>query len=1074
MPAKFPLSKEQVIASKTFGAELGVSASAGSGKTTVLVERYLEAVRKGAWPDSILAVTFTDKAAGVMKDRLRRRARESGLVELGRRLDGGWIGTIHSFCARFLKENPIEAGVDPLFKVLGRGEQEMVMNAVIDDLFELEASNELFIAMLTDMNEDNLRAALKDFYDKLRAYAGDKELLRFDTGEKKRLELERDLAAACERYSDTGKNASAPEEKLAAVCRLAVEVLQGKTQGWERRTALLSAFEDLKANSPKTKEAVYELRGLAEGWSSAVVQTLAHPYKNEWRRLAAKFTEAYDAEKRRLAAHDFDDLLFFTWRALSGTTVECRALRKRTQERFKFVFVDEFQDTSVLQAKILDLLKRPGNLFVVGDVRQSIYKFRHAHPEIFLETLARSKPLSLTENYRSRPEILELVNRVFRTVFEHYEPLKSKRRFLIKKHEALEWLAVPKNERTLEEARVTEARSVAARVRALVDSGFQVEEGGRPRPVRWRDIALLLRKSTNSRVYEKELESLGVPFYVNKGRGFYEKTEVSDVVNLLKLIENPSENVAAAAVLRSPLVQISDDALYWLSRKRLAEKPERALHWALLHHEEVKELSAEDRARIADFLMLLARLRAEKDRVKLSALVQDALVSVSYEAKLLARPNGRQALANVRKLVEMAAAVEDKSVRGISDFILYLESASESSETESEARMVGEEEDVLRILTVHAAKGLEFPVVVLADLGSEGGQPFHPAFRCSAKEGLGARLKDPDTLEYCEDTVYAAIKAEEKKKEDEESDRILYVALTRAEEHLILSGVNEGSVMKRLGDALADGRSKFTYVGIVDGKPEAPKPAPRLVDSLPASADEKIWKAIEERLAPIEKAYESLEDLTVSRLREAAAPKDAFEAELEPKEAKEEETEDATPRNEYGTIFHFLMESAARQTPRGQLPAERLASVTAPLTAPERKEIEASFTAFWKGALGASVKRSSKCYPELPFIYKTRHGLLKGQIDLVYREKNGSWTIVDYKTNRLLKPGDKERAVTVYKTQMALYALAFWKLHGHRPEKAVLYFAATDETAEFTWSQTELEGMAGELDGWFRKALDFS
>ncbi len=1074
MPETFKISGEQSAAVKSFGADLAVSAGAGSGKTTVLVERYLEAVTgKGSLPENILAVTFTDKAANVMKERLRRRCDELALYEVRRRLDGAWIGTIHSFCKRFLKENPIECGVDPLFTVLGAGEQEILMEEVLDRLFEEEASSELCVKLLADHGEDAVRYGIRQFYDKHRSYAGDSGLLRVETMEARLAEAEKTLIEACKKSSlGAGASLSGPEEKLREVCRRVLETFRGPLEGWPARRQVLSAVDSLDRRSSKTKEKVDDLKRLAKTWGALRVQALAEPLKQEWCRLLGVFSKAYETQKRRNGVHDFDDLLVFTYRALAGTSVEQKALRRRIQEQFSAIFVDEYQDVSALQAKIIELVKRDNNLFVVGDTRQSIYGFRHAHPEIFLEALKRSEPLSLAENYRTRPEILDLVNRVFKELFgASHEALIPKRNFVLKKEHCVEWIAVPPEERTLDASRVIEARTIASRIRQMVDSGFLVEGRGGPRPVRWRDFAILVRKTTASRFYEKELEAFSIPYFVNKGRGFFEKIEVADLINFLRVLENPSEDLPMAAVLRSPLVQLSDDALYWLTKKRFSSAPETTLAAALSRHTEITEIAEDDHRRIGEFLPLLNRLRQQKDRRKLSELLHTIVDETAYEAKALTRPDGRQASANIWKLIELASEVEDKNIRGISDLILYLKSVSNSSETEAEARIMGEEEDVLRILTVHAAKGLEFPCVVLADLGAQNASPGRPPFLCSISEGVGARVKDPEDLQTCEDASYSAILEEYKKKEAEEMDRLLYVAMTRPKEHLILSG--GGSRMQFLELALTQGETSFYRVPVVLRRPSRPDEASCLADRLPGQAAGPLLERLEQQIAPVTKKYEALEDLTVSQLVETVSSAAALDPvpEAGDEDGADEEGEDeATPRNEFGTMFHFMMEISARQLPRGQLSRERMDELTASLTPQESMEIANSFKHFWESPTGKGVKRSPQCYPELPFIYKTRHGILKGQIDLVFREAGGGWVILDYKTNRFANDAEKKTAVSVYRWQLGLYALAFWKLYGEIPKKTILWFTASREATEVLWQKKELEALTDELEERYRSA----
>ena len=984
---RFELSKEQRRAADSFGRQTCVSAGAGSGKTRVLVEHYLDALTKhGASVENILAVTFTERAANQMKERLIKRLGGLGRIDDRRAMENAWIGTIHGFCARVLRENPVECGVDPSFTVLGEGEAAILAKRTLDELFEEESGNAGWTSWMADHGERVVRESFTAAYDLFRAGGGDEALFRF---------------------------------------------------------------------GPSGAEA-----------------------KTEFKRLFFRWKEKLGSEKRALSAYDFEDLLSLVHAAFSSSELPKQAVRRRYQNLFRHIFVDEFQDTSRIQWCILELLKQKDNLFAVGDAQQSIYRFRQAEPQIFHAVKKDSTVHPLRENYRSRAEILSFLNALFEPLFgKNFQALEPAHRYEQKKSHCLELINVEQGEMRLDEARVLEARTIARRVRELVDGALKIEdrETGSLRPAEYRDIAILMQKSTNVRYYEKELEELSIPTFVQKGRGFYEQHEVSDLLHFLRLVEDPSaaNDVSAAAVLRSPLAGVSEDALFWLAELRRRLKLGSFME-AASRFGEAAELAIDDRAKLAEFNRVLESARKAKQRLKLSELLERVLDETVYEAKVLTRSGGLQASANVRKLVDMAARAEEETLSGVRGFIDWMESLSQEEALEPEARLAGERENVVRLLTVHAAKGLEFPCVVLADLGARKKNESKPCFRMDAAHGLGAKTRGADG-EFAEDEAYAAISAVKQREDAEERNRLLYVALTRAEQHLILSGADGGAWMQLVRGALGDGSKHSVLVHEIQKDPlkEKKKKAPSLAASLAVKTDGGPAGELEKRFEIVSKPYEALEDLTVSVLVTQKAP--AFQTEILETELLEEllEDEDRLPRNEFGTLFHRIMDISARSADARPLPAELWTRLTAGLSPAEQAEMKQSFEGFWKSACGNSVKRAVKRYPELPFIYKTRHGILKGQMDLVFQEKGGEWTILDYKTNRFESEAEKEKTIAVYRWQLGLYALAFWKLYGEVPKKTVLYFTTLDEAVESSWSKADLEKMAADLEPWYRKALDF-
>ncbi len=1115
-------TKEQRAAIEHFGKNICVKAGAGSGKTTILVERFLHAItHKKARPEEILAITFTDKAANQMKTRLVEACRERGLDDLRRKLESAVISTIHSFCAKILRENPIEAGVDPVFRVLAEGEADILADRVLDRLFEEESSNESWIALLADHGEDALRGAIKRFYDLGRALGEEEALLRYGTGAAGTGRARTKIAQKAReilRRTDAKTSSTLPKLKewAAGVPEWAEKAACG---GWEA----IRLYRELWKRKPRkqgaAREDLIELEVLFEEWLSGEADRLAAPFKREFAACCRRFHEAYDAEKQRLAAYDFEDLLFLTWKLLSGVSPDKQAVRRRLVGSFSHILVDEFQDTSALQSKIIDLLRRPDNFFAVGDAQQSIYGFRHAAPGIFESLSAAGKngafeEIVLSDNYRSREEILAFVNGVFKGLFpgDRFRPLSAKKKFPKPLRSPVEMLCVVKegDEKKLEGARVEEAARLARRLRELADSG----------EASFGDIAVLFRRTEPMRFYEKAFLEAGIPTYVVKGKGFYEKQEVLDILNFLKLLQDPRQDIPLAGVLRSPLVRISDDALVWLARAVKKEDGETPLWEAFRSLGGIKELAGEDRAKLERFHALLSGMRGRKNRLAVSAIIQELLAATHYEAALLTQPGGKQMLANARKLSDMARSLEEKGISSADDFLSFVKSLSEAEAVEAEAAVQSEGSDSVKLFTIHKAKGLEFPCVVVADMGGKTEQNLRDAFLADTEYGIGMKVKDPALPESVEDSAFRAIAQKRKAAAAEEEDRLLYVAMTRAKERLILSGAlkparrdgkeNAGSWMEKVAsrvfgeEGLPQGEAA-TFNGVTvrllnqtpaesRALPQKPRladdPAVRtaLLEGAPLkAADLKRlgWKSDPEAAArfksallPVERGYTETLDLTVTDLL-LASSKGAEERRVISEEnilPEDAEDEERTPRNEYGQIFHRVMEYLVSAKPKKFVLTSFVKAWMKPLSEKERREMLESLSVFWKGAWGSAIRRSRRSYAELPFVYKTRYGVLKGQMDLVFETEAGEWVVLDYKTNRLT-PSQKETLAREYEFQLALYALVFGKLYGEFPRKGVLYFAVIGEASELLYTETDFKHIEKKLESHFEnviKTLDLS
>jgi ATP-dependent exoDNAse (exonuclease V) beta subunit len=943
------LTDEQRAAVETLDADVCVVAGAGSGKTRVLVERFLRltlgertgdgrqvtledglssvACRPSAAVDEILAITFTRKAALEMKARIAHALAARGRVEEQRRLEVGFISTIHTFCERVLRENPFEAGLDPEFGVLDEPEAALLLNDAFEQVLEAAfARPDDPVADLahacydrrTSNGDDGVRLLRDQLITHLRvlssrgwspsdvaAWAQEPSARRLERSlealaealnpvitafrdgaavlaglslvngamEENRLQL----VAACEALCpwERGRPArmvsnmrasrgpapaavrrptpwvlpaktrlprprsqdSPPDESTGlhlsddeaatttALCEIETQIallrqLRGSLKATKQTQAMdPEAYATAREQFDALKTAWEDIEPWAKSWTP-VQEQRSQQLAGAGLELLARLWARYEGLKRERAALDFSDLQRLTRDLLRDHP----AVRARLRRRLKYLMVDEFQDTDHLQAEILDLLRGEGNLFFVGDARQSIYRFRNADVRLFQEReraiaaaqagdMPRARRVSLATNFRSRPEILHFINTLFSRLWSgetsppsaqgggreggsgcehtpstrlHHEPLTPGRAFAEKVIPSVEWLAV-EVEGGIDGVRRAEAVLIARRVRELVDGGARITRCDHPRHgevVRPGDVVLLLRTTAVAALYEQSLAAAGLATFVVGGRHYYARREIRDVVNLLKTLGRPLDDLAVASTLRSPFVGISLDTLTLLSLQAEAlPREERCLSAAIASALESQPIAADDSARLRAFIALIDRLRAEEDRYGVGQILETALAETDVTPQVLRRPGGRRALANLRKLTSMAHA---HAAGGVLAFVERIEALTKISEREGDAPTHAETDDVVRLMTIHQAKGLEFPVVVLPDLGRGAPPADLPLLALDPDRRLAACRLTGDT--GYDPLLHHARAHADREAEREESLRVLYVALTRAEEHLILAG----------------------------------------------------------------------------------------------------------------------------------------------------------------------------------------------------------------------------------------------------------------------------------------------
>jgi len=860
-----------------------VVANAGSGKTTVLVERIVRAVHTHDIPfGSLLGITFTEKAAAELSARVRRRLADLGEEELAREAERAQLSTIHRFCARLLRAHPLAAGLDPGFTVL-------------EDLEAQRLGRAAFAQALGEWTQSHGAAAVE--VAALHRVA----------------ELRQLVLSVVERRRSAGRRQpglppAPPPPRLAplrrelrhAAAALTAELAARETNGPTVARALEAAVgcgELLAAGEEGDPVAPERLGGLAlaaPGAAAALSSPVCDRYREALTRyrqgcvdvvagphyallsdLVERQADAYDAAKRRRSALDFADLELDAVGLLETDS----DLREALAERYAHVLLDEAQDSNPVQLRLLELLAGP-RLYAVGDAFQSIYRFRHADPRLFAVRSARARQSGqlheLAANFRSHPALLAALNHAFagatfREGFVALEPPPGtpsdagtqpplddpapRVELLVCDRPA--W-SVP-DRPALGEAlpgtrawRLAEARLLAQRVAELVTGGRRPGE-----------VVVLMRAAGDMALYERALEDAGLPTYAVGGHGYWQQTQVADVLAYLRVVANPLDGEALIHALASPFGGVGTDALVVVgeavhtARRSRGASPAPREPWGLLEAwwdaggiigppdqarapldpgapldspaaldsgapvdspaaldpaspvdlqgvlfappgetpagppAPVLELTPADRGALGAFVERLRHHRRQAPRWSLEGLVERAVVDAGYDLAMLRLPGGARRLANVRKLMRLARLheqAEGPDLRALLDRVGERQ-GGELDDHEGEAPVEGDGLDAIRLMTIHRAKGLEFPVVCVADLGRR-----RPGARDRLLVGEDGRvgLRLPSFAGSVAPAFAQAELAEaELHAEADEERRLFYVAMTRAQERLILSGAGD-------------------------------------------------------------------------------------------------------------------------------------------------------------------------------------------------------------------------------------------------------------------------------------------
>lgn len=712
----FQLSDEQLAVVKSQEKRLMVQAAAGSGKTRVLVERYLHFVQEqGLRPDQILAVTFTVRAAGEMRERIVDSLERAGLREEAQLAETGPIETLHAFCIRILRENPIAAELDPEFSMMNEGDA----NTLAEDLLRLEIAR--------DHSEEPEIQAFLNAVGGRGAYLQAPSLTR---------KIMSDVSSVLRQL------------RGGRLTRATLRDIYASTDAYLNHVLdVIRAHED----EPALKKLI-----------QSFVKALNLPDSNEGRRERAQADvlrglvilalRVWDDMEREMTRRQSFDFAFVESRAVEMLE-RSPATRERLRRQFQVALIDEAQDLNPAQYRLIELLGLEWEM-LVGDPQQSIYRFRLADVELFRERARQSTVLNLSTNYRSESGILDYVDTVFKGAWsEEYVAMNPRADAKFGRPEA--WQVNRKG--------YTDQMEVAAHIRTLLDEG---EQPG--------DVVLLVRTAGEGKKISAQLDDLGIPNRMLGSKQFYTRLHVRDLANALQALAQPDRDLPLLALLRSPMVALSLDAIAELALN--AQDSKTPVNELL---EAYRTQNEEDAKRLEEFREWFVPLSQTADRLAAWEVMAALFDRTPYLVRLAEGPGAAQALANVRKLLQQAVGLPAVGAR---EFARRIRRIQEIRHPEDDAPATDLDAGIVRIMTIHNSKGLEFPVVILPHTFSRSVVPNHQTLFTDMSTGFVAAKLTPD-----KSVAYELARELEKLHATREEERVLYVAMTRAKRRLCIA-----------------------------------------------------------------------------------------------------------------------------------------------------------------------------------------------------------------------------------------------------------------------------------------------
>jgi len=1145
---KATLSQQQAIDSR--GSAILVSAGAGSGKTRVITERLMKRICEGEDVDRFLIITYTRAAAAELRSRIteelgQRMARQPDNKRLRRQIalcSRAQIGTIHSFCAALLRENCHLIGLSPDFKIVDEERAMGMKNAALERVMESRYSDADsypgFLALADSVgagrDDSRLVKLVLSLHGKLQCHARPEKwaseqlaLMQQDYADVGETPWGQEILAQTESLcqywagelerliGEMGQHEKISAAYFASVSETADmirELARSCSLGWDRARACLPiAFPRLGIlrNSPDPelsdriklrrtacKKAMESIEKSLYATSEELLAEIAStaPAMEALLSLVLDFDKAYAKDKRRASLVDYSDLEHMAAQLLTDEDGSPSELAERLSSRYSEIMVDEYQDVSRVQDAIFSALSQKGrNLFFVGDVKQSIYRFRLADPTIFTEKYlsfadcdraeeAEPRRVMLSENFRSRKEILDCANAVFSLCMSRelgeldYDESASLKPGAVYEDEGaipelmlLELDSPDEEQEQNPDKTAMEAVMVGQKILALMDSGMKVQG----RDLAYSDICLLMRSANSvGGIYRRALSEMGIPVSTGQSGEFFTSIEISLMLSMLAVIDNPHQDIALIAVLRSVAFGFDADELSGIR----SQSRDTDFYTALC-------LAAEKDEKCADFIKKLNEFRNMAPDMSASQLVWKIINQLDMLALCSAMTDGGARRENLMELLELAQRFEGSGHRGLHRFVLWLRQLAARDQSAGRSGSAG---TGVQIMTVHKSKGLEFPVVFLCDTARRfNRQDSMEAVLVHPQLGLGAKVMDRKKhIEY-PSLARNAIRLRSERETLSEEMRLLYVALTRAKERLYITAAvkkpyeliktSEAAVSVPMPPQVLSAVSApvnwLVYAALADGEKHirmqvynsAEALSPAMVPELSVMEEEESRSDIFKERFSFAYPYELAQTL----------PSKLTATELKGRREKDEDSFDASP----APIRHFR---SARLVP-GERPAKATEKGIATHLALQFMDFEKSDSSesiqnevqrlcqlrfitereaalvdqraileLFSSSLGQRMKKAEKLHREFRFsvlvdaeeFYPDAKGeqlLLQGVVDCCM-EENGRLVIIDYKTDNVRTEAEIQARADIYARQVSIYAMALRKIFNTEVEECILYF----------------------------------
>ncbi len=1037
---------QQLQAITAIDTNVAVSAGAGSGKTRVLVERFLHILQRGLQQGEhisageILAITFTRKAAAEMKERVRRSMDVLAHTDAANRafwqqqlkeLERAQITTIHSLCNRLLKENPVEAELDPSFQVADEFEGNKFVSDCLKKYF-------LTALRTNDADVQRLTAAygafgvlrqLQSLLPQLDEIAACEDIGAFYRRSIEQEEAVKDELCQLLQELTARRGEVKTGSQSAQLQRLAENIMQ-VLDGIRQETADMAPYDTyagvLAANT-RLKELVKEMRQLREQLELIRADKAALPLAECWQRVAAAFADFLQQQRQEGDFLSFDDLENYALNLLQQHPRLCSSY----QQKYRYIMVDEFQDTNEKQKRLIYLLcggdceKLLGSrLFVVGDPKQSIYRFRGADVSVFAKVrrdieASGGSIITLNDNFRTADTILAACNEVFTELlgidvnddifFEALNP----HIFSQKKPELVQLVYSKEQEG---ERRQLEAAAVAERIEALHGEGSN-----------YGNIAVLLSAMTRCEVLTAALEARQIPYQVIDGKGFYERQEVLDLLNLLQAVHNKHCSLELAGVLRSPYFGLDDETI-----TQLFLQEGNTCLWDSLMTADMAAVKKSQQPLLLRAQKVLTMLRRDAALVDLQQLWQRVWQLLEPDAVMALQQNGGAKLANAVKLRRLAGEYSSSKQGTLASWLAYVRELMEAGARETAANL--DADDAVTIMTIHKSKGLEFDTVILPMLDART-QSDTTEIKFHARLGVGVKAVLADGS-MAESSVLNEIKETDKQLQKEERKRQLYVAMTRAKNRLIMSGTFCADRESKAENWFSSLKSVLADSSLVEFKTIEADALPEITavseqSELKCIPDEAMLKAA----APL-----VMYDESGRRMFSATAlqtylycQRRYFYQQLGLPACDEAGGQGGKlPAYITGLIVHMALERYRGDENRAfQTAADRYAAGSAEL-AEQAKQLLHNYLA---SSLYQAIPHDHQ--REVKFTFAQQELLLTGVIDCLAGNEDGSLTIIDYKTGKPPENGSVPRG---YVYQLALYKAAAEHLYGRPVRSAQLHF----------------------------------